>query len=291
MSSGDGSPRRLDLRDAFSEGLSIAASRNGLVFVAAFFALEAVTVLLYTSGSLYLPLDQPTVVGEPSNLPVGTPLPSTETIVSEALTSGFTILLSIPLSIVAIRTFVVGATERIPEDCLSHRLGRATLSSVGAFVLIVGGLAVLFGAGFGGLFVLDAYHDQLGPVAIVGTLVLIAGVVVVGSSTVVIHVLFVTHEIAVRDRGLREALAGSWALARGNRVGLLVLAVLLIVVSELVRWGGTSSAGGALDPLSATLMFVRTVLYSTLWVATTAVIARAYRQLSPDDAVRSGTFG
>lgn len=291
MSSSGEPRRRLDLGTAFAEGLSLAVSRNGLVFVAAFFALEAVTVLLAISGAVYLPLDQAAGVGVPSGLPVGATLPSAGLIVAEALSTVFTALVSIPLTIVATRTFVAGETGRIPDDYLFHRLGRATLSGVLASLLIVGGLAVLFGVGFGGLFVLDAYHEQLGPVAIVGTLVAIAGVVVVGFVAIVLHVLFVNHEIAVRDRGLRDALGGSWALVRSNRVRMSVFVVLVVVIGLLVRPDGGSAAGNALHPLSTGRLLVGTVLYSILWVAMTAVLARAYRQLSPDDAVRSGTIG
>lgn len=288
MSSIDSPPRRLDLRAAFSEGLSLAASRNGLVFVAAYVALEAVTVLLAIAGGVYLPLDQAAGVGGPPGLPVGRELPAVELFGASALTSGFALVVSIPLTIIAIRTFVVGATDRIPEASLSHRLGRATLSAVFAFVLVVFALGVLFGLGVGGLALLDSVHTPLGPLAIAIALVAIGGGVAAGFFGVVVHVFFVNHEIAVRDRGLRDALAGSWALASGERARVFVLAVLFVGVSVLVRPDGRPAAGGGLEPLAAALLLVRTVLYAVLWVALTAVVARAYRHLVPEDAVGAG---
>lgn len=281
MSSNGDSRRRLDLRDAFAEGLSLAASRNGLVFVAAFFVLEGLTVLLSISGSLYLPLDQAVDVGGPSDLPVGTALSSTETIVAGRLSTGFTLLVSIPLTLVAIRTFVAGATDRIPQDCLFHRLGRATLSGVFAFLLIVGALAVLFAAGVGGVVLVDAFHEELGSVAVVLALVVIVGGVVGGFAAIVVHVLFVNHEIAVRGRGLRDALSGSATLVRGNRLRVFVLAALPIGIALFVRPGGRSVAGSGLDPRSAVLLLGATALYAVLSVTATAVLARAYRQLAP----------
>lgn len=290
MSPADTSRRRLDVWDAFSDGLSLAASRNGLVLMLAFFAVQTVSLLLFVAGgSVYLPLDQAAdVVGEPSGLPVGSDLSVAGTIGAMVLASGFSILVSTPLSIVAIRTFVVGATEHIPEDCLFHRLGRATLSGILA-TLLVGALfiALLFGgvAGLVLLVVSISIPFGLGVIA-VGFLLLLVGFVVLW-----IHVLFLTHEIAVRDRGVFGAVRGSWATVRGNRWRVFALALLVAAINGGAGWAGSPGFENALGPLSLAALVLTAALSAIFGVATTAVLARAYRQLSPDDAVRSDSIG
>jgi len=151
-------PRRLDISGAFSDGLSLATSRNGLVLMVVFFAVETISVLLIIAGgSVHLPLDQAAdVVGEQSGLPVGADLSVVASVGAILHASAFGVLVSMPVTMVAIRTFVVGATDLIPEECPFHRLGRATLSAVVAMVLVVvftfaiffaGPLAILLGVG------------------------------------------------------------------------------------------------------------------------------------------------
>lgn len=280
MSGPDRGRPRLSLQAALSEGLSLAGSRNGLVLFTVYLALEVLTVLLTIAGSSYLPLDQAAGVGDPSALPVGETLPAIELSGASTLTFGFVLLFSVPLTIVAIRTFVVGATNRIPDVALFHRLGRATITGVAAALVIVVSLAAVFGAGYGCLYLVEAYSAQLGAIGTIAVLLAFVVGLPTGFFGIVVHVFFVHHEIAVRDRGLRDAVRGSWALVRGERVRVFLLVLAYVGVSVLVRPNGWPTGEG-LDPLAVALLLGRTTVYAGLWVVMTAVIARTYRQLAP----------
>lgn len=291
MNGNEAASRRLDLWDVIAEGLSLATTRNGLVLMGAFFLVESVTLLLIFAGSaVYLPLDQAAdVLGTPSDIPVGSDLSLIAEIGATVLAGAFGALLSMPLSIVAIRTFVVGATDRIPDDCLFHRIGRATLSAVVATLLVT---TLIFAIIFGGV-VLSIFGAI---VLLEGWVILVAivlGIVLafVGYVAVWIHVLFLTHEIAIRDRGVVGAFRGSWATVRGNRLRVFVLAVLVAGVRGGVGWAATPGFEGTFGLLSIPILAVALAITAALGVAGTAVLARAYRQLSTDDAVRSGAIG
>lgn len=291
MSEAEDARRRLDIWDAFSEGLSLATSRNGLLLMGAFFLVESVTLLLvFASTAVYLPLDQAAdVLGEPSGIPVGTDLSVIATVGATLLASAFGVLVSMPLSIIAIRTFVVGATDRIPDDCLFHRIGRATLSGILASLLVSVLIIVVV---FGGIVL-----SILGAAALfegwVGLVAIVLGVVVAIVAYVVIwlHVLFLTHEIAVRDRGVLGAFRGSWATVRGNRVRVFAIALVVTAVRGGVGWAGAPGFEGTAGLLSVPIVALALAVSAAFGVAATAVLARAYRQLSPDDAVRSGSIG
>lgn len=290
MSDG-GPPRRLDIWDAFSEGVSLATARNGFVLMAVFFAVETISVLLIVAGgSLYLPLDQAgDVVGRQSALPVGAELSLVGSIGAILLASVFSILVSTPVTIVAIRTFVVGATDRIPDTCLFHRVGRATLSAVGAIVLtFVVFFAMFFGVPLLALLAVGWLLE--GWVAIAVLVAALLGLVV-GTAFVWIHLLFVTHEIAVRDRGVVGAFRGSWATVRGNRLRVFVLGALVAALRTGVGGATGPAFRGELGPLTLALLGIGLVVSAIFGVAAVAVMARAYRQISPDAAVRSDSIG
>jgi len=287
---GETPTRRLDVWDALSEGLSLATSRNGLQLMVAFYVVEVLTVLLIIAGGiLYLPLDQAaSAVGEQSALPVGDELSLVASFGAILLASAFGVLVSTPVTIVTIRTFVVGATEHIPEDCLFHRLGRATLSAVAAMVVVMVVTFAIFLGGpiglvLGVLWLLDGW---IALVAIGFGLLALLGLYVL----VWLHFLFVTHEIAVRDRRVLGAFRGSVATVRGNRLRLFVLGAIVTAVQSGVGSASAPAFGGDFGPLALALLAVGLAVSSAFGVAATAILARAYRQISPDDAVRTGAL-
>lgn len=287
---GDQATRRLDVWDALSEGLSLATSRNGLLLMAAFYAVEVLTVLLIVAGGImYLPLDQAaSAVGEQSALPVGDELSLVASFGAILLASAFGVLVSTPVTVVTIRTFVVGATEHIPEDCLFYRLGRATLSAVGAMIVVsLVTFAIFLGGPIGLLlgvaWLLDGW---VALVAIALGLLFLLGLYVI----VWLHFLFVTHEVAVRDRRVLGALRGSVGAVRGNRIRLFVLGAIVTAVQGGLGWVSAPAFQGNLDPLTMGMLAVGLATSAVFGVAATAVLARAYRQVSPDDAVRADSL-
>lgn len=273
-----------DVVEAVTEGFSVALSRVGLLVMGAFFVVETVNVLLYlAAGSMYMPLDAPAGPLTPSTLPAGTELPG-PTAVAAILVSGvFGTFVSVPVSIIAIRTFVAGARERIPDVCMFHRIGRATLSGVTAtfllMVLFFSLPAVGVGLAIGFAIALD------GLVVIVGVILLV--VLLVGVLVMVwLHFLFLLHEIAVRDVGALTAFRGSWVTARRSRLRLFALAVVLVLVRMSVGYAVTPRFDGPLAVLDLGMLALSLVLSAMIGTIVVAVFARSYRQLSPDPTVR-----
>lgn len=281
---------KLDVGTALSDGVSLALSRNGRLLMGAFLLAEAFNLLLFlVGGQLYLPVDPGRGLdGSSSQIPVGGELPLAATTVAIFASGLFGALLTTPLSIVAIRTFVDGATDRIADEYLFDRIGRATLSGVVVTLLTMGlffSLPFFAGIGIFGVFVV-----------LEGPTVLIVGLcLAIGVATVVVivgcwlHFLFVVHEISVRDAGVLGALRGSWATARRSRLRLFGLAAVLALVRMSASWFGTPSMDGPLAVVELGTMALGLVASAIMGVVFTAVLARAYRQLSPDDAVRSAS--
>jgi len=72
---------------------------------------------------------------------------------------------------------------------------------------------------------------------------------------------------------------------------VFVLGVVVSVLRGGVGWVSAPAFGGEISPLSLGLLLVGLVISAAFGVAATAVLARGYRQISPDDAVRSGSIG
>ena len=105
-----------------SDGISLARSRNGAVLAVLFFLVESLGLLLVLGvGTTYVPVDVGTGVAPGSEVAVGSELPALTAAAASTLAGVFTSILSVPLSIVAIRTFVGGRTESIPDDYLDRK--------------------------------------------------------------------------------------------------------------------------------------------------------------------------
>lgn len=281
-----------------SDGISLALSRNGAVLSVLFLLVESFGLLLVLGvGTTYVPVDVGTGVAPGSEVAVGSELPALTAAAASMLAGLFTSVLSVPLSIVAIRTFVGSRTETIPDEYLFDRIGRATLSGIVASFLQG---AIVFGVTFGagivfllGLFSIGGLGlsglASAGALLLFGIVVGLVGLVLL--FTVTVHFVFLLHEIAVRDRGVVGAFRGSWATVRGNRLRLTGLVVVVGGVRGSVSALATPPVQGSLTTLQTIVTPIGLVLASVIGVVVTAVFARTYRELRPDVSTEFATAG
>ncbi len=295
----------LHLRTAITDGLQLTFSRNGAVFVGFNAAAQFVSLLLVAvAASQQLPVSSGVGAAPLADVSVSQSLPTAATALSVGLTTMFSAIVTTPITIITIRTFVDGATDRIPEIHLYGHLGRATVrgliaSLVIGVVLFIGflctfviptaiGLGVMFGVGEVGFL-----PDWIG---IVG-MVLIGAIGFIGTVAagllLYIHLMFVLHEISVRNRSVIESLRGSWSLVRGHRVKLGVLSIGVISVQSAISSIGTPNqisdptTAEALRTSFSQLLFLPIGVVLTAFITTlsAAVIARVYAELTGVDAV------
>lgn len=263
----------LRLRSVIVEGLGLVATRNGVVLGVAFACAQLFNVaLVFGAGTMYLPLG--TVPGGSAVAPTpGEELPALISLQATILASTVGAIVTAPISIVGIRTFVGGERDRIPDAYLFYHLGRATLrvyfAGLVVFVVVLTfvWLPILVGLG-------------LLAAGITGTplLVGVGGALLVGFVAAAIgwvSLLFVNHEIAVEDAGVRGALVRSWRRVAGTRIRLFALAVCAAVIQGLVPTLFT--------PLGDLLGQVVSIpIIAAVGVAWMAILARAYRVLHDD---------
>lgn len=269
----------LSIGDAVSEGLSLTASRNGVTLIALFLVVETFGLVVFlAAGTTYVPVDLGTGMATGSELPTGE-LPQAAAAVATLFAGVFNSFISTPVMIVAIRTFVGGARDGIPDSYLFERIGRATLSGV---LATFAQMALFFGIALGaGLLSFVLFLTLSGPAALIGVLLLVC-VAIIGFVLVWLHFLFLLHEIGVRYRGTVAAFRGSWATVRGQRVKLAILAGALAVVRMVVSGIGAPRYDTALTASNLALAAVTLVGSAVIGVAAVAIMARAYRQLRPE---------
>lgn len=272
-----------------SEGISLAISRNGAVLSVLFFLAESLGVLLVVSvGTMYVPVDAGTGVTPGSEIAAGGELPALTAAGASLLAGVFTSVITTPLSIVAIRTFVGGRTDTIPDEYVFDRIGRATFSGIAAsFLQAALVFAVVFGtvlALFLGLFAVGDLgvpdHLSLAALLLVVLAVTVGGAVLL--VTVMVHFLFLLHEISVRDRGVVGAFRGSWDTVRGNRLRVAGLAVVLGGLRGGISTVAVPPIEGAMSTLRLAVTPVAMALTAIVGVVVTAIFARTYRELRPD---------
>lgn len=242
----------LDIGAALRDGTRRMVERNGLLLMGVFLLLGAASSVMTQSLTV-------AAVEAFQQLPTAPP-PETAPAFEETGPTPFSIPLPLPVaaggilllaltgeavSIIAVRTLVSDVTTGIPREFRRRNIGWATLNGfIGGIVV-----AVLTGIGF--------------------VLLIIPGVFLA------ISFFFVRQEIAVEDENFVDAMAGSWQLAAGNRVELLVLAIVLLIISLLasVPTLATSLLGPEASIASGVVVGAITTVFNI------AVAARAYDQL------------
>ncbi|WP_254545885.1 hypothetical protein [Halomarina pelagica] len=255
----------LDIGSALSEGASRAFERNGLLLLALFATLGVVAGLagdVIASELLRQFVELATEAAREQGDPAAArefrqSVPRVDPIVTMPIGAAVVLALAAfvlneAARIVADRTFVSDATETLYEP--TRNLPLAVVNGVVA-VIVVGFVIV---AGFS-----------------VGLLGLLVGGPIL-ATFLGVSLFFVRQEIAVEDKNFVDALVGSWALAKGDRLELFVLALALLIVSLLV--GGV--LGFVVGLLPAPIALVGNAIVSAgVGVFASAVVADAYRQL------------
>jgi len=239
----------LDIGAALREGAARTVERNGLLLVGVFVLIGLATAVASQSLGAALPdaLPQnatngsavpggPGFGGEDQPTPLALPMPA---VVAAALTVAMTVLTE-AVRIVSVRTFVSDETERVPRGFVGRNIGLATLNG------LLGALVV-------------------GVLVAVGLVLL-----VVPGLFLAVGFLFVRQEIAVEDANFVDAMANSWALAKGNRIEVLVLAVVVVAVDLLSSLPQFAPIGALPATLATTVLGAVTAVFGI------AVVSRAY---------------
>ena len=166
------------------------------------------------------------------------------------------------LFVVSVRALTRPQSElgALPSELFARRISRATLSTLGANLVV--GIAVVVGFIF----------------------------LVVPGVFLALSFLFVVFAIGVEDERAVDAMRRSWALASGDRWPLLGILVVVAVVTSV-----GSGLGGALSTVSPAAGQVASIaLSSVLTVVGYGILADAYLQLgeekptSPDRTTGAG---
>lgn len=241
----------LNVSTVVREAAGRTISRNGVVFVAVFAALGALSAVVTDSAFLLLDSLATEVEGaQPVDVPapLGVAMPG-----SVVLLLGLVWLLAnAAASVVAMRVLVSEHVDTVPDDLLSRRLTRATMSDIAAEIVA----AVLIGIGL--------------------LLLVVPGIFLA------VCFYFSRPLIAVEDRGFVDALAESWRLSRGHRLRVFALLVIVVLVGFAVSVPTT-----LVSALFAGAPAVGSVLGIVLGAVTTvfglAVVARAFAHLREDE--------
>jgi hypothetical protein len=283
----------LALRGTLRAGVARTATRNGLVLIGTFLVITLLrTGFIWVVSTTYLPLGSgtPTL----STLHAG-PTPGTSpsflvTIVSVALVSFTGGILTMPVRIVAIRTMVSRHTDRIPDEFVFHNMGWALLHTLlGSWLvsILVYGLAlgILLPSGF--LLISMTNHST--EMWLIGHwwgwigIVLLVLVLLLPSVFLHLSLLFVRHEISIKDKNVVEAITGSWRCCRGNRLRLLALILISFLLSSVVS--GIFSVGAPFITEFNT-MLIQIVLFVAITIVQLvilAIMARAYVSVNDDN--------
>lgn len=165
-------------------------------------------------------------------------------------------IVSIVVTVAAIRTFVAGETETIPREFARRNILWAGVNLV--IGSIVFGLAVAIG------------------------LVLL----VIPGLFLLVSLFFWEVYVAVEDENFVEGLRSSWQLTRGHRLVLFGLGVVVVVVAFVVSLAFEIPAVFLPDILGYLLSQAGSALLSVFFLA---AIAETYTQLVATEGAESGT--
>ena len=231
----------LKIGSSITGGFRRIANRNGAVLLSALTLLAIVWQVTFTSFFLDIALGDGAAVSS-MTIPPMIDAPTT-VLAAGALLS---ILALTYLNIVAIRTFVSGATRSIPSDYFTRRIGVVFLNTV------VGGIV------FGLLVFLGSI------------LLIIPGIIAY------VAFIFTTFYIAVEDENFVAALRHSWTLTRGNWLKLFGLLLIVIVGFGAISTAISLAATAAGQPIETV---VTSVVSLAVTVVTLGILSEAFNQL------------
>jgi hypothetical protein len=283
----------LALRGTLRAGVARVATRNGLVLIGTFLVVTLLqTGFIWVVSTTYLPLGS----GTPTlSTPRVGPTPGTSpsflvTIVSVALVSFTGGILTIPVRIVTIRTMVSRHTDRIPDEFVFHNMGWASLHTfLGSWLvsILVYGLAlgILVPSGF--LLLSMTNHSTemwlighwLGWIGIV----LLILVLLLPSAFLYLSLLFVSHEISIKDKNVIEAITGSWRCCRGYRLRLLALILITFLFSIVVSMIFSVGVPFVIEFNAILIQFISVFALTIVNIVLISIMARAYVSVNGDN--------
>lgn len=277
------------VRRTLTNGFPRAFRRNGLILIGVYLLISLLQGgLVWMVATTALPLgavSPPPASGGQVPSP-GTQLPpliSAQAVLIATFTGG---VLTVPITIIAIRTLVSRFTDHIPEEFVFHRLGWATINSfLGTWLvsIVVGVITIIsFGLAGWGLFTVA---DQATLGYLIGTwpgraLLVSAGLVLLLPAAFLgVSLIFVGQEVAVKDKNVIGAIVGSWRLARHNRLRLFALALLPFIPQMIFSF----VVFEFLTPVPAQILsIVETAIFQIIVLA---IMARAYVQSHDDNEI------
>ncbi len=189
-----------DVMGALVDGAERTFARNGLMFIAAYFLINLTGTFMGQQAAV-------------DAMNVGAVDPATAGMV--AVLSIVLTLLSIWVSIAAIRTFVSDETDTVPDEFVQRNIGHAMLH------MIVGGIVfgILLAVGF--------------------MLLIIPGIYLL------ISLFFWSIYVVTEDMSFVEGMQRSWGLVEGHRWSLLAVGIALfginLVISAVISQVGTAT--------------------------------------------------
>ena len=241
----------LQIGDTLGGGIGRAFTYSGVVLMALLFVYQVLFTVAVNSLLLqYLPPE----AAESSQFVLSAPIPLA--VAGAGVVAG--LLLGAALNLIAARALTrkPEALDSMPAELFTRRIGRATLSAVGANLFV--GAAVFTG------FLL----------------------LVVPGVYLAISFLFVVLVIGVEDERAIDAVWRSWALAGGNRWRLLALMVVVVVATVI---GSSVGALSLVNPVADELLSL--VVSAVFGVIGYGILAEAYLRLTdgPDGGEGAGT--
>ncbi|PSQ43777.1 hypothetical protein BRD07_01270 [Halobacteriales archaeon QS_9_68_42] len=242
----------LQIGDTLGGGIGRAFTYSGVVLMALLFVYQVLFTVAVNSLLLrYLPPE----AAESSQFVLSAPIPLA--VAGAGVVAG--LLLGAALNLIAARALTrkPEALDSMPAELFTRRIGRATLSAVGANLFV--GAAVFTG------FLL----------------------LVVPGVYLAISFLFAVLVIGVEDERAIDAVWRSWALAGGNRWRLLAL--MIVVVGATVV-GSSVGALSLVNPVADELLSL--VVSAVFGVIGYGILAEAYLRLAdgPDDGKSAETL-
>lgn len=245
----------LQLGSAFINGIRRVLTRTGGVLLVSLLALQLLVQLSINTTVLGV-LPPEGAAQLEGQLGLTLPVP--------AGVAAVLLILALLLNAVFFVTLARGLTRPIdelgsvPEPLYTRRIGRATLSVLGAG--LVAGIAVSIGFVF----------------------LILPGIFFA------ICFLFVPFEVGVGDERAGAALKQSWARSRGNRLRLAVIVILAGGIGAVI-----GAVGAIFDVARAAVAgdVVANLLSTILFVGLYGIIADAYVQIRGDNRDASGGSG
>jgi hypothetical protein len=241
---------KVDISAVLEGGYEKTVARTGLQFAAVFFVLSVLNALFVPQPET-LPVEE-SPVGDVAPAagggPAGPSLGLSPTVAG--LLSLLVTVLTALVTIAAIRTFVAGEAESIPEEYFTRNIAWVAVN------FVIGGIAFAIVVGIG-LFLL-----------------------VIPGLFLLVSLFFWQVFIAVKDENFIEGFRHSWQLTKGRRLRLFGLGVVVILVALVISIA--FGIPGVFLP-GALALLVEQVGSALVFVFVLAATAEAYNRLTAAD--------